>query len=92
VLVEREAQALADTGVVVDDEHYRSIVRPRFDVWAFKTSFLFDEKALSERLCRELFDIALGRVGIGDFRPARKGPFGRSVVKCWHNETKAKED
>jgi hypothetical protein len=61
------------------------IVRPRFDVWGFKLSFLFDEKALSERTCRELFDIALGRVGLGDFRPARKGPFGRSVVKCWKN-------
>lgn len=59
------------------------LIRPRFDAWAFDAEFVFDAEAIGEKQTRELWDIALSRVGLGDFRPARKGPFGRSIVKCW---------
>lgn len=59
------------------------LVRPRFDRWGFTVTLLLDTMQVSETLCRELFDIALSRVGLGDFRPARKGTFGRSVIVGW---------
>lgn len=59
------------------------IVRPRFDKWGFKTNIVLDTDLFSETMCRELFDIALSRVGLLDFRPARKGTFGRGTVTYW---------
>jgi hypothetical protein len=37
----------------------------------------------AEALVRELLDIGGKRVGIGDFRPSRRGPFGRFKVVSW---------
>lgn len=34
-------------------------------------------------LVRSIVDDAGKKIGLGDFRPARKGPFGRFVVKEW---------
>lgn len=59
------------------------LVRPRFDRWSFTVTVLLDTQQVSESLCRELFDVALSRVGLGDFRPARKGTFGRGVITGW---------
>ena len=64
------------------------IIRPRFDKWGFKVTFILDEDGLSEGQARELFDIALSRVGLGDFRPQRKGTFGRSRIDRWEVITK----
>lgn len=58
--------------------------RPRLDEW--ETSFtidLFDEGLFSKDDVRILVDDAGRKVGLGDFRPARKGPFGRFVVVEW---------
>jgi hypothetical protein len=57
--------------------------RPRFDVWAIAFTLVLDEALFGERVARELVDIAGQRVGLGDFRPARKGPFGRFRVDAW---------
>ena len=59
------------------------IVRPRFDRWAFRLSCEMDENEISENVIRELFDKAGSRIGLGDFRPSRKGPFGRWVINSW---------
>lgn len=59
------------------------LVRPRFDRWGFTVTALLDTHQVGESLCRELFDVALSRVGLGDFRPARKGTFGRAVITGW---------
>lgn len=57
--------------------------RPRLDEW--KCTFLLDvdEQMFSERLVRALVDDTGKKIGLGDFRPSRKGPFGRFVVKNW---------
>lgn len=34
-------------------------------------------------LFREIVDAAGKRIGLGDFRPACKGPFGKFVVTSW---------
>lgn len=57
--------------------------RPRFDEWQIKFTLDIDESIFGQELIRELIDIAGQRVGIGDFRPSRKGPFGRFVVVLW---------
>lgn len=59
------------------------LVRPRFDRWGFEVTTLLDNAIVGEVTCRELFEIALSRVGIGDFRPQRKGIFGRGAIVKW---------
>lgn len=60
--------------------------RPMFDDW--KLSFIIDVdlEMFEVKLIRELIDIAGKRIGLGDFRPACKGPFGKFVVSKWEAE------
>lgn len=60
--------------------------RPRFDEWRISSTLLVDESMFDKQLVRELLDLAGSRVGIGDFRPARRGPFGRFKVVTWAPE------
>ena len=59
------------------------IVRPAFDQWEIAAEFAVDDEQVGEQQVRQLFDISLGQVGLGDFRPQRKGYFGMSKVKHW---------
>jgi hypothetical protein len=54
--------------------------RPVFKNWAFEFDLEYDEDEISSATLRELLDYAGKRVGIGDFRPERGGPFGRFMV------------
>lgn len=60
-----------------------AIIRPRIDRWEFEADFSFDASACTQELLRELFGAAGKRCGLGDFRPARKGPFGRFEIAEW---------
>lgn len=57
--------------------------RPRFDAWAVKCTLEVDGAMFGEKLVRELLDLAGSKVGVGDFRPQRKGPFGRFKITSW---------
>ena len=57
--------------------------RPVFYDWALSFDLLIDEELLSEPLSREIVDAAGKRIGLGDFRPDCKGPFGRFRVDIW---------
>lgn len=57
--------------------------RPRFDTWKTSFSLVVDTTVFSDTVVRELIDLAGQRIGLGDFRPARKGPFGRFKVTSW---------
>jgi hypothetical protein len=59
------------------------IVRPRFDRWAFVAKIEIDDSEIGENAIRNLWDLAGRRIGLGDFRPSRKGIFGQFVVECW---------
>lgn len=59
------------------------LCRPRFDRWAFKVTALVDTREVNPNLVRQIFDIAGKRIGLGDFRPARKGMFGQFRVDAW---------
>jgi hypothetical protein len=57
--------------------------RPRFDKWSCEFTLEVDEAMYSTDLVRDLVDDAGKRIGVGDFRPACKGLFGRFVVTKW---------
>lgn len=62
--------------------------RPRFDSWRIAFTLQVDESMFDEKIVRVLVDDAGQKIGLGDFRPARKGPFGRFKVISW-TKTKA---
>lgn len=57
--------------------------RPRIDEWECTFTLEVDDGMFSPNLVRALVDDAGKKIGLGDYRPARKGPFGRFVVKQW---------
>lgn len=57
--------------------------RPRFDRWLVRFTIDIDDKMFSSSIIRSLVDDAGQKIGVGDFRPARKGPFGRFKVTNW---------
>lgn len=57
--------------------------RPRFDAWKIAFTLKVDDRMFDESICRALIDDFGSKIGLGDFRPARKGPFGRSLVVHW---------
>jgi hypothetical protein len=57
--------------------------RPRFDRWSVTATLAVDDKMFSTSIVRALVDDAGSKIGIGDFRPSRKGPFGRFKVTNW---------
>jgi hypothetical protein len=59
------------------------LVRPRFDLWGFKVEAQLDTQQFDEQRFRDLVDMAGSRVGLGDFRPSRKGIYGRFKVVHW---------
>lgn len=60
--------------------------RPMFDDWALTFTAELDTNVVSEKLFRELVDAAGKRIGLGAYRPARKGPYGRFVVTEWKKQ------
>jgi hypothetical protein len=57
--------------------------RPRVDTWNVSFTLDVDGTMFSPGLVRAVVDDAGKKIGLGDFRPARKGPFGRFVVSHW---------
>ena len=57
--------------------------RPRFDDWKLTCELELDADIMGIKLMRQVLDDAGSREGLGDFRPARKGPFGRFKVVLW---------
>jgi len=57
--------------------------RPCFDEWEFDCEIDYDETVMTENQLRKIVDDAGNRVGLCDFRPAKKGPFGRFMVTAW---------
>ena len=64
--------------------------RPRVDKWWSKFTLDVDTAMFTASLVRAVVDDAGKKIGLGDYRPARKGPFGRFVVSEWHQEAEIK--
>lgn len=57
--------------------------RPMFDDWAMEFVLTFDDTFINEKLLRQIVDDAGARIGLGDFRPSCKGPYGKFRVDSW---------
>lgn len=57
--------------------------RPKFEKWQVDFTISFDETLLTATQVRQVVDDAGSRVGVLDFRPEKKGPFGRFMVTRW---------
>ena len=57
--------------------------RPQFDKWEISFEVCFEETQIEPSVMKELFDIAGKFVGVGDWRPAKKGRFGKFQVTEW---------
>jgi len=64
--------------------------RPCFTDWKLAFTLDLDEEIMSLGLTRELVDAAGKRIGLGDFRPDTKGPYGRFVVTKWKVDEKTR--
>jgi hypothetical protein len=50
--------------------------RPKFNQWGATFTLLIDETQLSIEMAHQLLEEAGRSIGIGDFRPEKRGPFG----------------
>ena len=57
--------------------------RPRIDKWSCSLELEFDENLLTPGQLRRIVDDTGSRVGVLDFRPEKRGPFGRFMVTFW---------
>ena len=58
--------------------------RPRFDEWTCTFTIEFDPQLVSDaKLIVDILQDAGGRMGVGDYRPARNGWFGRFAVRSY---------
>lgn len=56
--------------------------RPCFDDWKLRFVIEVDDEMPLD-LLRDIVDAAGKKIGLGDFRPQTKGPYGRFVVTEW---------
>lgn len=61
--------------------------RPRFDQWAMAFQLQVDTDLVDINTVRKILDDAGNYVGLGDYRPQRKGPHGRFRVDSWKEAT-----
>ncbi len=59
--------------------------RPRLNDWEISFAIEFDDTLLTVVQLRRIVDDTCSRVGFLDFRPEKKGPFGRAMVIHWSN-------
>lgn len=64
--------------------------RPVFEDWKLTVELDFSDDEFDAGLLRQVVDAAGKRCGLGDFRPSRKGPFGRFVVDHWVESEESK--
>ena len=57
--------------------------RARLDTWKLTFTLEIDEIMFGVTFVRQLVDDAGKRIGLGDYRPDRKGPFGKFFVTNW---------
>jgi hypothetical protein len=56
--------------------------RPRFDEWSCTFTVEYDPKLIPDpKIIVDIMHDAGNRIGVGDYRPGRNGPFGRFAVR-----------
>lgn len=64
--------------------------RPRFNTWGAEVSLEIDPSMIASDMVLQLLTEGGTRIGVGDFRPERGGPFGRFSVVQWAELAKRK--
>lgn len=79
-----EEYAIDSRPVVISATKGR-VIRHRSRLNEWRTTFIieYDDELITEERLRRVVDDAGSRVGLLDFRPERKGPFGRFMVALW---------
>jgi hypothetical protein len=67
----------------------RLCYRPLFEDWTIKFELDFCDEEFDAKLLRQVVDAAGKRIGLGDFRPSKRGPYGRFVVQSWDERQEA---
>lgn len=57
--------------------------RPCFYKWKLSFTLVLDETVMTLKMLREILDAAGSKIGLGDFRPSCKGPYGKFNVVKW---------
>ena len=63
--------------------------RPKFQDWKLDFTATLNTEIISVVLMRQIIDDAGVRIGLGDYRPDRKGPFGKYKVDKWQVKRKS---
>lgn len=56
------------------------VTRPRMEKWAFEFTLVLRDESIGIETIKEILDYAGSYVGIGDWRPEKKGKFGKFIV------------
>lgn len=62
--------------------------RPRLNSWAAEINLDVDQTMIEPEVVHQLLEESGKRLGLGDYRPERGGPFGRFSVIRWAEMTK----
>lgn len=57
------------------------VTRPKLDKWEIAFAIVFNEDDIPVEVMKNIIDNAGNYVGIGDWRPAKKGQFGKFIVE-----------
>lgn len=60
-----------------------AVCRPRFDRWKSKFRISIDDSVVATQICLDILADAGKRSGIGSFRVAKGGPYGKFQVTKW---------
>jgi hypothetical protein len=55
--------------------------RPKMDEWKLEFGLIYDDEQIPEETMKNILDYAGTNVGIGDWRPDKKGRFGKFIVE-----------
>lgn len=65
--------------------------RPRFNEWGARFTLVIDDAQLAVEMAHQLLNEAGQSIGIGDFRPEKRGPFGTFRVTRFEEQEEQKE-
>ena len=60
------------------------VTRPRFDDWGAKFTVILNDEGIPPEVLNEILNQAGVYVGIGDWRPDKKGTFGKFMLTSFH--------
>ena len=83
-LIHKQDWKVDTRAVVIPSTRGRILAhRPMFDDWRLKFAAELDTTIMGSKLFRLVCDDAGKRIGLGDFRPSCKGPYGRFQIVSW---------